>query len=88
MIFLYIGIPIDVVKSKLQSTICLTTYKQGSRSVFKEMIQTDVKSILDGKKIINRFYRGTGPILVRAPIANGFCFLGYESAMYLLNYLF
>lgn len=48
-------------------------------SVLKELIQKDgLKSL----------YRGTIPVFIRAPIANSCCFLGYETAMSLLNYLF
>ena len=71
-----VSTPPDVVKSRLQ-TAEEGVYK-GTSDVIRQMI---------AKEGIASFYKGIGPVLVRAFPANAACFLGYETAMKVLNYL-
>ncbi|XP_073822729.1 carnitine/acylcarnitine carrier protein colt, mitochondrial [Musca autumnalis] len=65
-----VGMPADVLKSRLQ-TAPEGTYKNGIRSVFKELM------IKDGPLAL---YRGLTPIMIRAFPANAACFFGIELA--------
>ncbi|CAF0938033.1 unnamed protein product [Rotaria sordida] len=73
-----IGMPADVVKSRLQSAPS-DKYPNGARDVFRELIK---------KEGFGALYKGTAAILIRAFPANAACFLGYEVAMKGLNYLY
>jgi len=70
-----VGIPPDVMKSRLQ-TAPDGTYN-GVRDVFRHMMREE------GPRA---FTKGAVPVLLRAFPANACCFLGYELAMYGLNY--
>ncbi|KPU75587.1 uncharacterized protein Dana_GF28000 [Drosophila ananassae] len=65
-----LGMPADVLKSRLQSAP-EGTYRMGVRSVFKELILKDGPMAL---------YRGVTPIMIRAFPANAACFFGIEKA--------
>jgi len=68
--FWIVGMPADVLKSRLQ-TAPEGTYKHGMRSVFKDLMATDGPLAL---------YRGVTPIMLRAFPANAACFFGMELA--------
>ncbi|KAL7063570.1 hypothetical protein AAHC03_01726 [Spirometra sp. Aus1] len=72
-----VAIPPDVLKSRLQ-TAPEGRYPKGIRSVFAEMM---------AKEGILALYKGVTPVMVRAFPANAACFLGYEVAIKLLNYI-
>eukprot|EP01121_Diplochlamys_sp_Union-15-3_P005992 TRINITY_DN1637_c0_g1_i3.p1 TRINITY_DN1637_c0_g1~~TRINITY_DN1637_c0_g1_i3.p1 ORF type:complete len:220 (-),score=33.92 TRINITY_DN1637_c0_g1_i3:160-819(-) len=74
------AIPIDTLKSRLQ-TAEEGRYKHGIRSVFSEIYQKE------GANTIRILYRGIGPVMIRAFPANAACFLGYETAMRFLNFV-
>ncbi|XP_017475843.1 PREDICTED: congested-like trachea protein isoform X1 [Rhagoletis zephyria] len=65
-----VGMPADVLKSRLQ-TAPAGTYPKGVRSVFKDLMRTDGPLAL---------YRGVTPIMLRAFPANAACFFGIELA--------
>jgi len=70
-----IGIGPDVMKSRLQ-TAPEGTYN-GVRDVFRQIVREEG---------VRGFTKGAVPVLLRAFPANACCFLGYEVAMYGLNY--
>ncbi|KAH8251989.1 hypothetical protein KR032_001791 [Drosophila birchii] len=70
MAYWILGMPADVLKSRLQSAP-EGTYKHGIRSVLKDLI------IKDGPLAL---YRGVTPIMIRAFPANAACFFGIELA--------
>lgn len=72
-----IGMPADVLKSRLQ-TAPEGTYKNGIRDVFKELMQREGPMAL---------YKGVTPVMLRAFPANAACFIGFEVCMKALNYL-
>lgn len=65
-----LGMPADVLKSRLQ-TAPEGTYKHGVRSVFKDLMKKDGPLAL---------YRGVTPVMLRAFPANAACFFGIELA--------
>lgn len=71
-----VAIPADVLKSR-QQTAPPGTYS-GFRDVLSKTLATDG---------ISGLYKGATPVMLRAFPANAACFLGYECAMKLLNYL-
>jgi len=71
------AIPIDTMKSRLQ-VAPEGKYAHGIRSVFFDILKNEKPSA---------FFRGVGPILIRAFPANAACFLGYESAIKVLNFI-
>lgn len=71
-----VAIPSDVLKSK-QQTAPHGTYT-GFLDVFRKTLATE------GMKGL---YKGAAPIMLRAFPANAACFLGYECAMKVLNYI-
>lgn len=71
-----IGIAPDVLKSRLQ-TAPAGKYN-GVADVFRELMRTE------GPKAL---FKGAVPVMARAFPANACCFMGYESALYCLNYL-
>ncbi|XP_034100839.1 congested-like trachea protein isoform X1 [Drosophila sulfurigaster albostrigata] len=76
MAYWILGMPADVLKSRLQSAP-EGTYKHGVRSVFKDLI------VKDGPLAL---YRGVTPIMIRAFPANAACFFGIELANKFFNY--
>lgn len=73
-----IGMPADVLKSRLQAAP-EGTYKNGIRSVFAELMKNEGPLAL---------YKGVTPVMIRAFPANAACFIGVEVSMKLLNKLF
>jgi len=71
------ALPVDTLKSKLQ-VAPEGTYKHGIRSVFAEVVKRDGFMSL---------YRGFGPVMIRAFPANAACFLGYETAIKVMNWM-
>lgn len=71
-----IGMPFDVLKSRLQ-TAPEGTYKNGLRDVFKAMM------INEGPLAL---YTGIVPVLIRSFPANAACFLGFEFFRQLIAY--
>ena len=69
------AIPIDTLKSRLQ-VAPEGTYPNGIRDVAREVL------VKEGPKAL---FRGLGPIMIRAFPANAACFLGYETAMKVLD---
>jgi len=69
------AIPIDTMKSRLQ-VAPEGKYPKGIRSVFVDIMKNEKPSA---------FFRGVGPILIRAFPANAACFLGYETAVKVLT---
>jgi len=72
------AIPVDTLKSRYQ-TAPPGKYPNGIRSVAAEIYAQD------GMRSIFTFYRGVGPVFLRAFPANAACFLGYEQAKTFLN---
>ncbi|XP_076161910.1 carnitine/acylcarnitine carrier protein colt, mitochondrial isoform X2 [Ptiloglossa arizonensis] len=72
-----VGMPPDVLKSRLQSAPD-GTYKRGIRDVFIILMKEE------GPKAL---YKGCTPVMLRAFPANAACFLGFEIAMNFLNLL-
>ncbi|XP_076240405.1 carnitine/acylcarnitine carrier protein colt, mitochondrial isoform X2 [Calliopsis andreniformis] len=70
-----VGMPPDVLKSRLQSAP-EGTYKNGIRDVFILLMKNE------GPKAL---YKGCVPVMLRAFPANAACFLGFEIAMNFLN---
>ncbi|KZC11831.1 Congested-like trachea protein [Dufourea novaeangliae] len=70
-----VGMPPDVLKSRLQSAP-EGTYKRGIRDVFVVLMKEE------GPKAL---YKGCTPVMLRAFPANAACFLGFEIAMNFLN---
>ncbi|XP_053988857.1 congested-like trachea protein isoform X1 [Hylaeus volcanicus] len=70
-----VGMPPDVLKSRLQSAPD-GTYKRGIRDVFVLLMKEE------GPKAL---YKGCAPVMLRAFPANAACFLGFEVAMNFLN---
>eukprot|EP00127_Corallochytrium_limacisporum_P002346 Clim_evm2s110 gene=Clim_evmTU2s110 len=71
------ALPIDVMKSKLQADKG-NVYPNGMRDVFKEIMAKDG---------LGGFYRGLTPVMLRAFPANAACFLGYETAIKVLDWV-
>lgn len=78
MAYWLIGMPADVLKSRLQAAP-EGTYRKGMRSVFAELIRNEGPMAL---------YKGVTPVMIRAFPANAACFGGVELLMKLLNTLF
>uniref|UniRef100_U5EY98 Putative solute carrier family 25 carnitine/acylcarnitine translocase n=1 Tax=Corethrella appendiculata TaxID=1370023 RepID=U5EY98_9DIPT len=72
-----IGMPADVLKSRLQ-TAPEGTYKNGIRDVFRELMKREGPLAL---------YKGVTPVMLRAFPANAACFIGFELCMNFLNYV-
>lgn len=71
-----IGMPADVLKSRLQ-TAPEGTYKNGIRDVFRELMKKEGPTAL---------YKGVTPVMLRAFPANAACFIGFEVFMTFLNW--
>ncbi|XP_065902820.1 mitochondrial carnitine/acylcarnitine carrier protein-like [Dysidea avara] len=69
-------VPMDTIKSRYQTAP--DGVYSGALSVAKEMIKEEG---------LLRIFRGATPILIRSFPANAGCFLGYETAIKLMNYL-
>ncbi|CAB3997539.1 mitochondrial carnitine acylcarnitine carrier -like, partial [Paramuricea clavata] len=72
-----VSIAPDTLKSRLQ-TAPDGTYPNGVRDVFKQLMREE------GPKGL---FKGLTPIMFRAFPANAACFLSYEMAMKLLNWM-
>ncbi|XP_046852752.1 mitochondrial carnitine/acylcarnitine carrier protein-like [Xenia sp. Carnegie-2017] len=72
-----ISIAPDTMKSRLQ-TAPDGTYPNGVRDVFRQLIREEGPQAL---------FKGITPIMLRAFPANAACFLGYEMAMKVLNWI-
>lgn len=72
-----IGMPADVLKSRLQ-TAPEGTYKNGIRDVFQELMKNEGPLAL---------YKGVTPVMLRAFPANAACFIGFEIFMNFLNFV-
>lgn len=72
-----IGMPADVLKSRLQ-TASEGTYKNGIRDVFRELMKNEGPLAL---------YKGVTPVMLRAFPANAACFIGFEIFMNFLNFV-
>lgn len=70
-------LPLDTLKTRLQ-VAPEGKYKNGIRSVFVDLVKTDGLGAL---------YRGFGPVMVRAFPANAACFVGYETAIRVLDWM-
>lgn len=70
-----VGMPADVLKSRLQ-TAPAGTYPKGMRDVFKELMEKEGATAL---------YKGVTPVMIRAFPANAACFLGFELAIKFLD---
>ncbi|EAA11277.4 congested-like trachea protein [Anopheles arabiensis] len=70
-----IGMPADVLKSRLQ-TAPEGTYPNGIRDVFRELMRREGPLAL---------YKGVTPVMLRAFPANAACFIGVEVFMKFLN---
>ncbi|KAI2809597.1 hypothetical protein RDWZM_003171 [Blomia tropicalis] len=77
MLFWVVGIPPDVIKSRLQ-TAPDGRYPNGIRDVFGEIIKQEG---------LRGLYKGATAVFLRAFPANAACFLGYELAMKFLHWL-
>lgn len=75
MMFWVVGIPPDVLKTRLQTSPD-GTYPNGIRDVFKSVIQQEG---------LKGMYKGASAVFLRAFPANAACFFGYEVAMKLLH---
>lgn len=73
-----IGMPSDVLKSRLQSAP-EGKYPKGVRSVFAELMKEEGPLAL---------YKGIAPVMLRAFPANAACFIGFEMSLNFLNWLF
>lgn len=71
-----VGMPADVLKSRLQ-TAPEGTYPNGMRDVFKQLMKQEGPLAL---------YKGVTPVMIRAFPANAACFLGFELAIKFLNW--
>ena len=69
-----VALPPDVLKSRLQSAT--DGQYNGVRDVFVHLMKTEG---------IRGLYKGAAPVFARAFVANAFCFMGYEVAMWSLN---
>jgi len=70
-------LPADVIKSRIQ-TAPEGTYPRGFRDAFPKLLkQEGVKGL----------YRGLLPVFIRAFPANAACFMGFEVAIKLLNFI-
>lgn len=78
MSYWMIGMPADVLKSRLQAAP-QGRYEKGIRSVFAELMK------IEGPRAL---YKGVTPVMIRAFPANAACFVGVELFMNLLNKLF
>ncbi|XP_069693583.1 congested-like trachea protein [Periplaneta americana] len=72
-----IGMPADVLKSRLQ-TAPEGTFPNGIRDVFKNLMKEEGPLAL---------YKGVVPVMLRAFPANAACFIGFELCMKFLNIL-
>ncbi|XP_015178963.1 PREDICTED: congested-like trachea protein [Polistes dominula] len=72
-----VGIPPDVLKSRLQAAP-EGTYTKGIREVFARLLKEEGPRAL---------YKGCTPVMLRAFPANAACFLGFEAAMNVLNWV-
>ncbi|KAB0795702.1 hypothetical protein PPYR_09763 [Photinus pyralis] len=72
-----IGMPADVLKSRLQ-TAPAGTYPNGLRDVFAHLMRTEGVFAL---------YKGIVPVLLRAFPANAACFVGFELCKKFINYV-
>jgi len=70
-----IGMPADVVKSRLQ-TAPAGAYPNGMRDIVVALLK-------EGGPLA--FYKGITPVMLRAFPANAACFIGFEASMKLLN---
>lgn len=71
-----VALPPDVLKSRLQTAP--EGQYNGLRDVFRHLMKTEG---------IRAMYKGFTPVMLRAFVANACCFMGYEVAMYGLNYV-
>lgn len=71
-----VGMPADVLKSRLQSAP-EGRYPKGIRSVFTELMKNEGPLAL---------YKGVTPVMLRAFPANAACFIGFEFANKFLNW--
>lgn len=72
-----VGIPADVLKSRLQ-TAPEGTYPNGLRDVFSKLMKEEGPAAL---------YRGCTPVMLRAFPANAACFIGFEACMKFLKWI-
>lgn len=75
--------PLDVLKSRIQVSLCAEQYPRGVRSALREIYQEAGRSLLASVRIC---YRGLVPIVVRIVPANAACFFGVEFALHTINY--
>ena len=71
-----VALPPDVLKSRFQTAP--EGQYNGVRDVFRDLMKTEG---------IRGMYKGATPVILRAFPANACCFVGYEVAMYGLNYV-
>lgn len=72
-----VGMPADVLKSRLQ-TAPQGTYPNGMRDVFKQLMKNEGPTAL---------YKGVTPVMIRAFPANAACFVGFEIAVKFLDWV-
>ncbi|CAH4029909.1 mitochondrial carnitine/acylcarnitine carrier protein [Pieris brassicae] len=72
-----VGMPADVLKSRLQ-TAPEGTYPNGMRDVFKQLMEKEGPTAL---------YKGVAPVMIRAFPANAACFVGFELAVKFLDWV-
>ncbi|KAJ2940421.1 hypothetical protein O0L34_g101 [Tuta absoluta] len=72
-----VGMPADVLKSRLQ-TAPEGTYPNGLKDVFRQLMANEGPLAL---------YKGVTPVMIRAFPANAACFVGFEFAIKFLNWI-
>ncbi|CAB3230592.1 unnamed protein product [Arctia plantaginis] len=72
-----VGMPADVLKSRLQ-TAPEGTYPNGMKDVFRELMAKEGPTAL---------YKGVTPVMLRAFPANAACFVGFEFAASVINWI-
>ncbi|KAF7493938.1 Mitochondrial carnitine/acylcarnitine carrier protein [Sarcoptes scabiei] len=77
IVYWIFALPFDVVKSRLQ-TSSHRKYPNGMRDVGREILKSEG---------LRGFYTGGMAVFLRAFPANASCFLGYEAAMKVINWL-
>jgi len=70
-------LPLDVVKNRIQAAPD-GTFPRGARDAWPELLRTEG---------IRGMYKGMVPVFIRAFPANAACFLGYETAIKVINFL-
>ena len=76
-----VAIPADVIKSRLQARIILDSNSKPNHNLVTTIAELHAQDGFRG------FFRGAGPVLLRAGPANAAAFLGYEASIVVIAYL-